>query len=69
MDIFTTLPIWNGSSKQIKMMDSNDKSVGFIQQKFKNLFDQCMHCLDHFTSLLRRPYRGVFCLLRDIGKL
>ena len=52
MDIFTTFPIWNGSSKQIKMMDSNDKSVGFIQRKFKNLFHQCMHYLPLKPSFL-----------------
>lgn len=45
MNVFAVFPFWNYSTKQIKMLDSNGRPIGFVQRKYKNLFDQYMHYL------------------------
>lgn len=36
MEFFTVLSMWNYSSKQIAIIDSDNVQVGFIQRKYKN---------------------------------
>lgn len=43
MEFFTVLPMWNYSSKQIDIRDSNGQQVGFIQRTYKSRIDKLIH--------------------------
>lgn len=43
MEFFTVLPMWNYSSKQIEIIDSDNVQVGFIQRKYKNFWNKLIH--------------------------
>lgn len=45
MKFFAVLPMWDYSSKQIMINDENSVQTGFIQRKYKDVWDRCAHYL------------------------
>jgi len=43
MEFFTVLPMWNYSGKQIEIIDSDNVQVGFIQRRYKGLWNKLIH--------------------------